>query len=129
VSSTNILVAAIDRLEAFVYAPQPHILWPGRQETPPNTGMWLQPKMFGNEPNDIAWDNDGCVDTRGFFQILVYFRPGQGQIAPSELADALIAWFPKGLDLGPVRSKQTAVAVTDDHRGRKQVVHPCDGFV
>lgn len=102
-SSTNILVAAIDRLEAFVYAPQPPILWAGRQETPPNTGMWLQPKMFSNEPNDIAWDNDGCVDTRGFFQILVYFRPGQGQIAPSELADALIAWFPKGLDLGPVR--------------------------
>lgn len=102
-SSTEILEAAIDRLEAFSYSPQPDILWAGRKEDSPNTGMWLQPRLFGNEPGDDSWDNDACVDTRGFFQILVYLRPGQGQIAPSELADALIAWFPKGRALGPVR--------------------------
>ncbi len=102
-STTEIMEAAFDRLIDFVYTPQPDILWPGIQEEPPESGMWLQPGFFPNEPKDLAWDIDACVDTRGFFQVLVYFRPGQGSIGPSELADVLIAFFPKGLDLGPVR--------------------------
>ena len=116
-STTDILQAALTKLETFVYAPQPQILWPGIQETPPQTGMWLQPSLFPNEPGDIAWDDDACVDTRGFFQILIYFRPGQGQIDPSELADALIAHYPKGSVLGPVRVRKRpwqSPAVTQD---------------
>lgn len=105
-STTSIMQAAFDLLKVFVYSPQPDIMWPGIQETPPETGIWLEPGFFPNEPNDIAWDNDACVDTRGFFQILIYFRPGQGLIDPSELADALIAYFPKGSDLGPVRVRK-----------------------
>ncbi len=105
-STTLILEAALQKLESFVHLPQPQILWPGIQETPPKNGMWLQPGFFPNEPDDLAWDNDACVDTRGFFQILVYFRPGQGPLDPSKLADTLIAFFPKGLDLGPVRVRK-----------------------
>lgn len=104
-STTEIIQAAFDKLVMFVYVPQPPILWPGvvRTEGTPESGMWLEPMVFPNEPGDIAWDNDSCVDTRGFFQILICFRPGQGVIDPSELADALIAFFPKGLSLGAVR--------------------------
>jgi len=105
-STTEIMEAAFEKLVAFTYAPQPEILWPGIQEEPPQAGLWLQPGFFPNEPEDIAWDNDSCVDTRGFFQVLIYFRPGQGQIDPSELADSLIAFFPKGLALGPVRVRK-----------------------
>ena len=116
-TTTAILEAAFQKLESFPYSPQPEIMWPGIQETPPQEGIWLQPGFFPNEPQDIAWDNDGCVDTRGFFQILVYFRPGQGQIEPSDMADALIAYFPKGSDLGPVRIRKRpwqSPAVTED---------------
>jgi hypothetical protein len=116
-STTEILTAAFDHLIAFVYSPQPEIMWPGIQSTPPEAGMWLEPGFFPNEPDDIAWDDDSCVDTRGFFQILVYFRPGQGQIDPSELADALIAHYPKGTELGAVRVRKRpwqSPAVTDD---------------
>jgi len=116
-STTAIIEAAFQLLETFSYLPQPPILYPGIQSEPPQTGMWLQPGVFPNEPDDIAWDDDACVDTRGFFQILVYFRPGQGLIAPSELADALIAFFPKGSDLGPVRVLKRpwqSPAVTED---------------
>ena len=116
-STTAIIEAAFQLLETFSYLPQPPILYPGIQGEPPQTGMWLQPSVFPNEPDDIAWENDACVDTRGFFQILVYFRPGQGLIAPSELADALIAFFPKGSDLGPVRVRKRpwqSPAVTED---------------
>jgi hypothetical protein len=105
-STTDILEAAFQKLETFVYSPSPEILWPGIQENPPESGMWLQPGFFPNEPEDLSWDNDACLDTRGFFQVLIYFRPGQGLLDPSELADALIAHFPKGLDLGPVRIRK-----------------------
>ena len=116
-STTDIREAAFQKLQLFAYSPQPEILWPGIQETPPEAGIWLEPEFFPNEPNDIAWDNDSCVDTRGFFQILIYFRPGQGQIEPSEIADALIAYFPKGSDLGPVRIRKRpwqSPSVTED---------------
>ncbi len=118
-STTDILKAAFEKLEAFVYSPQPPILWPAvvRTEGTPESGMWLQPRFFPNEPNDIAWDDSACVDTRGFIQILVYYRPGQGPVDPSELADALIAHFPKGTDLGPVRVRKRpwqSPAVTED---------------
>lgn len=116
-STTAIIEAAFQLLETFTYLPQPAILYPGIQSEPPQTGMWLQPSVFPNEPADIAWENDACVDTRGFFQVLVYFRPGQGLIDPSELADALIAFFPKGSTLGPVRVLKRpwqSPAVTED---------------
>ena len=102
-STTGIIEAAFQALETFTYSPQPTILYPGIKSEPPQRGMWLQPMVFPNEPSDIAWDNGACVDTRGFLQILIYFRPGQGVIEPSELADALIAFFPKGSTIGPVR--------------------------
>jgi hypothetical protein len=79
--------------------------------------MWLQPGFFPNKPENIAWDNDSCIDTRGFFQILVYFRPGEAMENPILLADALIKYFPKGLELGPVRVRKRAwqtLAITED---------------
>lgn len=70
--------------------------------------MWLRPGLFPNEPVDRAWDNDACTEDRGFFQILVCYRPRpkMGQIEPSLLADALISHFTKGTELGPVRVKK-----------------------
>lgn len=105
-TTTTIIEAAFQHLQSFVYSPQPEVIWPGLQSEPPEQGMWLQADMFPNEPTDMAWDNDACVDTRGFFQILVCFRPGRGLIEPSELADALVDHFPKGTALGPVRVRK-----------------------
>lgn len=102
-STTDIMTAAFEKLQAFVYSPQPEILWPGIQETPPDKGMWLAVRFFPNKPDNFAWDNDACVHSLGFVQVSVYYRPGQGQVDPSELADALIAHFAKGDALGPVR--------------------------
>jgi len=131
-STTDITETAFQLLETFVYVPQPAILYPGVQNDPPQTGMWLLPSVFPNEPNDIAWDNDSCVDTRGFVQILVYFRPGQGVIEPSELADALIAFFPKGSQLGPVRVRkrpwQSPVVVEDSSKLFIPVTIPYKGL-
>jgi len=131
-STTDIIEAAFQKLETFGYSPQPEILYPGIQNEPPQAGIWLQPGVFPNEPQDIAWDDDSCVDTRGFVQVLVYFRPGQGVIEPSELADALIAFFPKGLQLGPVRVRkrpwQSPVIVEDSSKLFIPVTIPYKGL-
>ena len=116
-STADIIESAFQKLETFTCVPQPAIFYPGLQNDPPESGMWLEAKVFPNEPADIAWDNDACVDTRGFFQVSVYFRPGQGVIEPARLADALIAFFPKGSDLGTVRVRKRpwqSPVVTED---------------
>ena len=115
--TAEILVAAFDRLDAFVYSPQPVVLWPGLHNAPPAAGMWLEPNLMPGETINIVWDDCATVDTNGFLQIMVYYRPDQGQLDPSELADALIDHFPKGLELGPVGVNERPwqlPAVTDD---------------
>lgn len=102
-SYTQITRAAFEQLSIFVWNPQPEILWPGIETRPPDQGMWLEPDIFPNEIENVAWNNESCVEMRGFFQILVHYRPGHGQKEPTILADALIAHFPKGFALGPVR--------------------------
>ena len=108
VGTVEILRAAFDWLDAFAYSPQPAILWPGLQSNPPGAGMWIEPILVPGETVNVVWDNCANVDTRGYVQMRVYYRPGQGQLAPSELADALIDYFPKGLVLGPVRVNMRA---------------------
>ncbi len=112
--------AVFQRINSFVYVPAPVVLYPGLQTEPPNSGMWLEPNMVPNENTDLVWDNNGCIVTQGLVQILVNFRPGQGVIEPTQLADSLINWFPKGLQLDNVRVQktpwQTPVVVADASR-------------
>jgi hypothetical protein len=105
-STTEILDACLDRLEEFDHSPPLPIAWPGIEIDPPEDGMWLDALNFPNQPRDLAWDNDSCHDTFGFFQVRVYYRPSVGQVVPSTVADLLIDHFPKGLVLGPVRVRQ-----------------------
>lgn len=99
--STDNLEAFLTRLNAFSYSPAPQILWPNIQATPPATGLWIEAGYFPNEPIDNTWGDD-CANDRGFFQMLVGCRKGTGETTASDLADALVAWFPKGLEIGTV---------------------------
>lgn len=100
--STNILLSCFQQLETLDYSPAPEILWPGLNQTPPDSGLWLEASFFPNEPLDRTWQADSCAEQRGFFQVLVGYRPGDGEVAPSELADAVLSLFPKGTDLNGV---------------------------
>lgn len=111
--STDILDAILQRLYAFAWSPELPIMWPAKNEEPPDTGMWLEPGFFPNEPIDEAWD-DGCLISLGFGQVLVSGRPNDPLVAPGgqlsrfyEVADALVDWFPKSMVLGPVRVRKT----------------------
>ena len=107
--STEILTACLTRLQAFSYSPEVPVLYPGVNQEPPDTGPWIEASLFPNEPRDNSWDPSQCAEDRGFFQMLVGYRPGMvfaglyGEVAASEVADALVAWFPKAYELGGVR--------------------------
>lgn len=58
--------------------------------------------MFPNEPRNLTIDGD-LAEQIGFFQVTVCFRPGTGIVQPMMTAEAVIATFPKGTDLGPVK--------------------------
>lgn len=100
-STTDILTAGIEHLQDLGLTHP--VAWPGITFTPPATGMWVEFSHFPNEGRDLVWDNDGCQQARGFFQAMVGYRPGLGNVQASELADLIIDHFVKGTVLGPVR--------------------------
>lgn len=102
-ATATILTACLDRLILFAASPGYTIAHPGIKFTPPSTGYWLEPQLFPNEPANYGWDDDARLTEIGFFQVLVMYRPGEGQVNATEIADAIIAYFPKGQILGPVR--------------------------
>lgn len=101
--ATEILTAFGDRMKTFAYSPAPEIIPPNRADETPNAGLWLETGLFPNTPLNVTLDFDSVDETLGFCQVLVCYRKNIGQTLPSELADAVIDHFPKGLELGPVR--------------------------
>ena len=101
-------MSATDRLESFCESLQDAALgvpvaWPGTQMNPPSDGIWLLVRHFPNESEDLAWDNDGAILVRGFFQVEVNYRHSLAGIFPaSRLADTIISTFPKGTAVADV---------------------------
>ena len=81
------------------------IAWPGVDFTPPSEGLWLEVSIFPNEPDNYSWD-DETQEFMGFLQVSVYGRPGSGIYGLTDEAESIIAHFPKGTALGPVRVSQ-----------------------
>lgn len=134
-TTTDIMEACFEHLEDFVYSPAPEILYPALQTDPPSEGAWLEARFFPNEPVDRVWGDEACVEARGFFQVSVCFRtrPGIGQMSPSSIADALIAHFEKGTELGPVRVRkrpwQSPMIVEDSSKSFIPVTVPYWGMI
>lgn len=105
-TTTEILTAFFERLDTLAYSPQPPIAWPGIKFEPPASGEWLEARVFPNEPTNLGWENAAAVESRGFCQVLVVYRPERGEIGASELADAVVQHFYKGTDLGPVKVRK-----------------------
>lgn len=101
--TTAILTAFLERLDSFVYSPQPPVLWPGINSTPPESGAWLEASLFPSRPENLSWGNDSADLLTGYGLVMVGYRPGAGEIVASELADAILDHFAKGTVLGPVR--------------------------
>lgn len=94
-TTTAILKAFLDEMEAFVLENPYPMARPGVNFTPPSSGLWLESLSFPNIPKRILWDSNGFQYVSGFFQVSVFYRPGTGQIEPSQLADKIIDYFPE----------------------------------
>lgn len=84
------------------------ITYPGRTNTPPESGYWLVVDFFpGNGiQNGIA--NSSSILPEGLFQVSAYTRPNSGIVGLSGVADEIISAFPKGTVLvDPVRISRT----------------------
>lgn len=68
--------------------------YPATAFKPPATGRWLELRIF---PNDIDLTlSDTESYRRGFFQLVVYARPGTGSVPLMQVAESVAAAFPKG---------------------------------
>lgn len=93
------------------------VAYEGVDFTPPEDGIWLEPKIFNSEPISIVWDNNDTQVDFGFFQILVYFRPNAGSIEAAKMADKIALAFKKGTIVGSVtveKTPHTTSVVADD---------------
>lgn len=107
-STTEILEAFNEALQAAALGVP--VGWSGVDFKPPQQGqqqgLWLEAQLFPNEPQDPLLAA-GPIVARGFYQVLVGGRPNFGEIRMSELADRVIAAFPKASQVGPVYVSKT----------------------
>lgn len=105
--TTDILTASLSHLETLSYSPAPEIAWPNVSFDPPSEGPWLEAMLFPNEPTNLTWDDTAVSRYLGLIQVLVCYRPDEGQQVASELADFVIAHFAKGTVLASARVQRT----------------------
>lgn len=107
------------------------IAWPGVPLKPIPNGIWLLVRHFPNETEDLAWDDDGAILVRGFFQVEVNYRHGvQGIFPASRLADTIIQAFGKGVPISDVFVEKTpwqSPEVVEDDRNFIPVTVPYYG--
>jgi hypothetical protein len=136
-TTTDIVDDLLARLNTLSLSPPLPIAWPGVKMTPPSAGMWLEARFLPGEPVDLVWDDDAQKITTGSLLVSVYYRPGtltgqHSQIAASEVADAVIDLFPKGLGVGAVRISKApwqGPAVDLDNKSYLPVVVPYRGII
>lgn len=125
--------AFFGRLTAYggVFDAKP-VLWPGVSQKPPESGQWLEPKLFPNEPAVYGWELNSQVLHRGFFQILVGFRPGRGEGEAIDTAQRLARLFPYGFHVSQgIRVSQAPTlgpTIYREHRAYVPLTIPYLGF-
>lgn len=100
--AADIAAALLTRCSTLnVGSPALTIAYPDVAFTPPPSGKYLDVALFYNRP---LWEGlaAGKID-QGLLQITVVWPRHQGVIKPLAVADAVMAHFPKGLELGGVR--------------------------
>lgn len=94
--------AAVDSFAAQVSPPLP-VLHQGVHGTPPDAGNWLETRFFPNKTRNYGLSDDGPSEHRGFCQISVCSRGGEGIIWTLEFANEAVEFFDKGTLLGQAR--------------------------
>lgn len=99
--TTEIYDAIATQAGAFAAAQGLTISYPGIHFAPPDSGAWLELIPFWNDGIDYGVATDGPTVEQGFFRLMVCRRLSQGLAPVQQLAEAVIAAFPKGSTFGP----------------------------
>lgn len=100
--STARLQAYAQHLYGIDVTPQPPIALPGQEFDPPTSGVWIECKLFPNEPDAPYWNGDSPELLRGFFQVTVNIRPLPGDagfaamISAYNVVEDVIELFSRG---------------------------------
>lgn len=120
----QIIKAALDKLQSGG-PPGVPVAWPGISFDPPSgpEARWLEASIFPAEPDNIAWQSDSPHRYEGFIQVLVGFRPNRlGAKAAWDLAGHVIALYPKGTQIGPVKvSRRPGLGPLVAENGRNSI--------
>lgn len=96
-TNRDILHAFLTALEAFATARPIPVAWPGREFTPPASGLWLECYYQPNSPIDLGVGFNSSAVPRGLFTMVGMTRPSPtAAFDLQELAIELAALFPKG---------------------------------
>lgn len=80
---------------AQAQSPELPVSWPNIDFTPPSSGQWLRVLAFWNDSQDIGMEVGAAVEDKGFFRIFACTRQGEGVAVIQDLADDIVAEFPK----------------------------------
>ena len=95
------------------------IAYPGISFTPPASGMWLELRPFWNDGENYGLADDGPTSEQGFFRLMACSRVGAGINDVQDLAEDIVAAFPKGTMLAKARVERMPTMsgpIQDDDR-------------
>lgn len=88
--------ALLARLGALVTTPVCSFAWPSVEFTPAVGVPYLEPQVMPNRTDEAGLGVGVAERHFGLFQVTVYAPGNEGAAAGSELADQVIAHFPRG---------------------------------
>lgn len=127
----QITEALFIRLAALTLSPALPVAYPDVAFTPPAGGQWIEVAVLRARTQGVgisAWDEHA-----GIFQVTVVTpkSPAGGTKTPTQIADAVAAWFPRGTRLinGSVQvdvyEKPAIASFYIDHRGSIGIDSTC----
>jgi hypothetical protein len=95
---TKILEGFAARLAAMTFSPVMPVSYPNRSFSPPANGKYLRARHLPNTTTQITLGASGFNRHQGLFQIDVMWPLDAGEVAPKEIAGAIIANFKLGTE-------------------------------
>jgi predicted secreted protein len=119
---SQITEALLQRLGALTLSPAlqvayPNVPFPAAGATKPDT--YLEANQLRADVQGIgisAWDEHA-----GIFQVDVVYKAQDGAIKPTQIADAVVAWFPRNLRLDINETPSIAAPIPDAPYSRTPV--------
>lgn len=99
---TAIKGALTNRLAALTFSPAIPVAYPWVAFTPPTAApgvVYLRATILPADTATLSVGPGSDAQHYGIFQVDVFYGQGSGELAPSRIADVVMAWFKRGTTL------------------------------